>query len=66
MSKQKQFVSFITAGDPCIEKTKEFIEVLAEDSDIVEIGLPFSDPIADGDVIRLANMRSLANGTTTD
>ena len=63
---KKQFVSFITAGDPSIEATRKFIDVLAEYSDIIEIGLPFSDPIADGDVIRDAGSRALANGTTTD
>ena len=61
-----KFVSFITAGDPSLEKTKEFIEVLSEHSDIIEIGLPFSDPIAEGDVIQAANMRALKNGMTTD
>ncbi|MCL2020196.1 MAG: tryptophan synthase subunit alpha [Oscillospiraceae bacterium] len=62
----KKFVSFITAGDPSIEKTKEFIAVLAQDSHIIEIGLPFSDPIAEGDVIQAANIRALQGGTTTD
>ena len=61
-----KFVSFITAGDPSLEKTREFIDVLAEYSDIIEIGLPFSDPIAEGEVIQAANMRALQNGTTTD
>jgi len=61
-----KFVSFITAGDPSLEKTREFIDVLAEHSDIVEIGLPFSDPIAEGEVIQAANIRALQNGTTTD
>ena len=61
-----KFVSFITAGDPSMEKTREFIDVLAECSDIIEIGLPFSDPIAEGEVIQEANMRALQNGTTTD
>ena len=61
-----KFVSFITAGDPSLEKTREFISVLAEHSDIIEIGLPFSDPIAEGEVIQAANMRALQNGTTTD
>ncbi|MCL2838424.1 MAG: tryptophan synthase subunit alpha [Oscillospiraceae bacterium] len=61
----KKFVSFITAGDPSLEKTKEFIEVLAEHSDIIEVGLPFSDPLAEGEVIEAANMRALANGATT-
>ena len=61
-----KFVSFITAGDPSLAKTREFIDVLAEDSDIIEIGLPFSDPIAEGEVIQAANMRALENGVTTD
>ena len=60
------FVSFITAGDPSLEKTREFIDVLAEYSDVIEIGLPFSDPIAEGEVIQAANIRALLNGTTTD
>jgi len=62
----KQFVSFITAGDPSIQKTKEFIDILAKYSDIIEIGLPFSDPIAEGEVIEAANIRALENSTTTD
>lgn len=61
-----KFVSFITAGDPTLEKTKEFISVLAEHSDIIEIGLPFSDPIAEGEVIQAANERALKSGTKTD
>ena len=61
-----KFVSFITAGDPSLEKTREFIDVLAEYSDIIEIGLPFSDPIAEGEVIQAANQRALQNGTTSD
>jgi len=61
-----KFVSFITAGDPSMEKTREFIDILAQYSDIIEIGLPFSDPIAEGEVIQAANMRSLQQGTTTD
>jgi len=61
----KKFISFITAGDPSMAKTKEFIEVLAEHSDIIEIGLPFSDPLAEGEIIEAANMRALANGATT-
>jgi len=61
-----KFVSFVTAGDPSMEKTREFIDVLAGYSDVVEIGLPFSDPIAEGEVIQAANMRALRDGTTTD
>jgi tryptophan synthase alpha chain len=61
-----KFVSFITAGDPSFEKTREFIDVLADYSEIIEVGLPFSDPIAEGAVIGAANMRALENGATTD
>ncbi|MCL2474295.1 MAG: tryptophan synthase subunit alpha [Alphaproteobacteria bacterium] len=62
----KKFISFITAGDPSMDKTKEFIEVLAEYSHVIEIGLPFSDPIAEGEVIEAANVRALQNRATTD
>jgi len=61
-----KFISFITAGDPSIEKTREFINVLAKYSEIIEVGLPFSDPVAEGSVIQAANIRALENGTTTD
>ncbi|MCL2213313.1 MAG: tryptophan synthase subunit alpha [Oscillospiraceae bacterium] len=61
-----KFVSFITAGDPSLEKTKEFIDILAEYSEIIEVGLPFSDPMAEGEVIQRANERALAAGTTTE
>ncbi|MDR1669954.1 MAG: tryptophan synthase subunit alpha [Oscillospiraceae bacterium] len=59
-----KFVSFITAGDPSLAKTKEFIGILSEHSDFVEIGLPFSDPIAEGEVIQQASERALRNGVT--
>lgn len=61
------FIPFITAGDPCIEKTKEFIlEMEKAGADLIEIGIPFSDPIAEGIVIQEADIRALASGTTTD
>lgn len=63
----KAFISFVTAGDPSIEKTEEFILTLANaGSDLIEIGIPFSDPIAEGIVIEKANARALAVGTTMD
>lgn len=64
---KKAFIAFITAGDPSIEKTEEFI-LTAEKAgaDLVEIGIPFSDPIADGPVIQEANVRALKNNVTTD
>ena len=61
-----KFISFITAGDPSLAKTREFIDILAQNSDIIEIGLPFSDPIAEGEVIQAANLRALQNGVTID
>ena len=61
------FIGFLTAGDPTIEKTVEYI--LAMDKagcDLVEIGIPFSDPMAEGVVIQDANVRALKHNTTTD
>lgn len=64
---QKSFVGFITAGDPTIEKTKEFIlEMIKGGADLIEIGIPFSDPIAEGPVIQAANIRALSKGIDTD
>lgn len=64
---KKAFIAFITAGDPSIEKTEEFIRRMAEGgADLIEIGIPFSDPIAEGVVIQEADIRALAAGTTTD
>lgn len=63
----KAFIGFLTAGDPSLEKTEEFILQMAEaGADLIEIGIPFSDPIAEGPVIQRANIRSLSAGTTTD
>ncbi|HCT64343.1 MAG TPA: tryptophan synthase subunit alpha [Lachnospiraceae bacterium] len=63
----KAFIGFLTGGDPTIEKSEEFImEMVRGGADLVEIGIPFSDPIAEGEVIQEANIRALANGTTTD
>ena len=63
----KAFIPFITAGDPSLEKTKEFIlEMERAGADLIEVGIPFSDPIAEGIVIQEADIRALAAGTTTD
>jgi tryptophan synthase alpha chain len=63
----KAFIGFVTGGDPDIEKTEEFIlEMVRAGADLVEIGIPFSDPIAEGPVIQRANIRALSSGTTTD
>ena len=64
---KKAFIGFITAGDPSIDKTKEFIKALIEaGSTIIEIGIPFSDPIAEGKTIMEADERALKAGATTD
>jgi tryptophan synthase alpha chain len=62
---RKALVTFITAGDPDLETTANMIRELAEaGADIVEIGVPFSDPMADGPTIQLSSERALASGTT--
>lgn len=74
MSKTKQafasgkaFIPFLTAGDPDLETTEQLILAMAEaGADLIEIGIPFSDPIAEGPVIQAADIRALASGTTTD
>ena len=66
-SNGKAFIAFITAGDPYLAKTEEFIlEMERAGADLIEIGIPFSDPIAEGDVIQEADLRALQSGTTTD
>lgn len=65
--KGKAFIPFITGGDPDVETTYELIKAMAESgADIIEIGIPFSDPIAEGPVIQEADLRALSSGTTTD
>ena len=67
IKRKKAFVPFITAGDPDIESTKEFVKALIEaGSTIIEIGIPFSDPIAEGKTIMEADERALKAGATTD
>ena len=63
----KAFIPFITAGDPNLDKTAEYIlEMERAGADLIEIGIPFSDPIAEGVVIQEADLRALQSGTTTD
>ncbi|MDR3240368.1 MAG: tryptophan synthase subunit alpha [Clostridiales bacterium] len=63
----KAFIGFVTGGDPSLEKSEEFIfEMIRAGADLIEIGAPFSDPIAEGPVIQRANLRALAAGVTTD
>jgi len=62
---EKALVTFITAGDPDLGITEESIRLLAESgADIIELGVPFSDPMADGPTIQLSSERALAVGTT--
>ncbi len=63
----KAFIGFVTAGDPDLETSKEvMIQMARGGCDLIEIGIPFSDPIAEGPVIQEADLRSLQAGTTTD
>lgn len=63
----KAFIPFVTGGDPDLETTEMLLIAMQEaGADLIEIGLPFSDPIAEGIVIQEANERSLAAGCTTD
>lgn len=63
----KAFIPFVTAGDPDLETTEELVLAMAEaGADIIELGIPFSDPVAEGPVIQAASARALAAGCTTD
>ena len=63
----KAFIPFITVGDPDVETTKKAVIAMEENgADLIELGIPFSDPTAEGPVIQGANIRALANGMTTD
>lgn len=63
----KAFVAFVTCGDPDLDTTKKIILALERvGCDLIELGIPFSDPTAEGPVIQEANERALSNGCTTD
>lgn len=63
----KAFISFVTAGDPSLDITEQLIYTMADaGADLIEIGIPFSDPVAEGVVIQDANVRALTAGCTTD
>jgi tryptophan synthase alpha chain len=63
----KAFIPFLTCGDPDLETTEKLICAMAEaGADLIELGIPFSDPTAEGPVIQDANLRALSAGTTTD
>lgn len=59
---KKALITFITAGDPNIDSTIDFLNALDENSDIIELGIPFSDPMADGKTIQKASYRALNSG----
>lgn len=63
----KAFIPFITAGDPSLPITEQLVlEMAGNGADLIEIGIPFSDPVAEGLVIQRADERALAGGVTTD
>lgn len=63
----KAFIPFITCGDPDLETTGKVVrEAVANGADLIELGIPFSDPTAEGVVIQGANIRALSGGVTTD
>ena len=63
----KAFIPFFTCGDPDLETTAKLVRAAQENgADLIELGIPFSDPTAEGPVIQEASTRALAAGTTTD
>ena len=63
----KAFIPFLTCGDPSLDVTEQIVYAMAEaGADLIELGIPFSDPTAEGPVIQSANLRALAGGVTTD
>ena len=63
----KAFIPFITCGDPDLENTGKIVRAAVQNgADLIELGIPFSDPTAEGPVIQGANIRALAGGVTTD
>lgn len=64
---KKVFIPFITAGDPSLQKTADFIYIMERaGAGIIEVGIPFSDPVAEGPVIQEASIRALRTGVTVD
>lgn len=64
---RKAFIPFITCGDPSLEITEQLVYAMEEaGAGLIELGIPFSDPTAEGPTIQAANMRALAGGVTTD
>ena len=66
-SNRKAFIAFITCGDPDLETTAEAVKAAVKaGADLIELGIPFSDPTAEGPVIQAASIRALKGGVTTD
>ena len=66
-NKEKAFIPFITCGDPSLDVTEKLVYAMEEaGADLIELGIPFSDPTAEGPVIQAANVRALSGGVTTD
>ncbi|MBQ8924447.1 MAG: tryptophan synthase subunit alpha [Lachnospiraceae bacterium] len=64
---KKAFIPFITCGDPDIDTTKALVkEIVKNGADLVELGIPFSDPTAEGPTIQGANIRALSGGVNKD
>lgn len=67
VKEKKAFIGYITAGDPDLNKTESFVYALEKGgADIIELGIPFSDPLADGPTIQEAGQRALQAGVTVD
>ena len=64
--KRSALVGYLTAGDPDVATSEHLLQTLAGQVDVLEIGMPFSDPMADGPVIQAASERALASGTHMD
>ena len=63
----KAFIPFVTCGDPSLEVTEQLVYAMEEaGADLIELGIPFSDPTAAGPVIPEANVRALSGGVTSD
>ena len=66
-AKGKAFIPFVTCGDPSLDVIEKIVYAMEEaGADLIELGLPFSDPTAEGPVIQRANLRALSGGVTTD
>ncbi|MCI6720795.1 MAG: tryptophan synthase subunit alpha [Clostridiales bacterium] len=63
----KAFIPFVTCGDPSLDVTEDLVRAMTQaGADLIELGIPFSDPTAEGPVIQAANVRALSGSVTTD